>query len=98
MTVETFIKLCQGTREDFMIACNWLVTYHNPIKYIQEHSNSGEKTPNCNGAILWNHNAPFWDLGNCIYYRYKDIYIIRSSKGITITDKNYDDSAEVINH
>ncbi len=100
MNHETFIKLASGTRDDFAIACNWLVTYKNPITYIEEHDSKIPESNStiCRAAIMWDKERPYWELGDCIYYKYKDIYILKSSKGITVTDLNYDGSAEVIIH
>jgi len=101
MTHEKFIKLCQGTDDDFAIACNWLVHHHDPIEYIKEHGTVNSDSPVCTKSISWcNYD---WNdryrLGTCIYYKYKEWrYIVRCEFGMTVTDRNYDDSARVINH
>lgn len=103
MSHETFLKLMQGTEDDLLIACNWLVHHHDPILYITEHSNSERRSPLGTLPIKFDENIAddeVFETGTGrLYYKY-DVkkYILVSDYGITVTDKNYNFSKKVINH
>lgn len=100
MTHDKFIKLASGTREDFIIACDWLVRNHDPVEYIETHGNVDFNTPNCTKSIAWREDWDFhFPIGNNIYYKYQEYkYIVKSDDELTVTDHNYDSTAEVIYH
>jgi len=101
MTHETFVKLLQGTDDDFAIACSWLVRNHDPIKYINQYGNKVVNSPVCQLSISWDKtkqwDGNYWD--NNIYYKvHHKLYLIKCPWGFTATDLNYDVTARVIEH